>query len=230
MHYRLHLAGLLGTLLLMSCVPPMTLPEPTSSVPVQTPWNCAEAVDPKLEAFPFRASEDVVSNWVQEQLGMKLTAIQGGLSADGSGYYQYGWVGQRRYEVSQWVDARDSALVKINWKGPTPTLADVLHCLGEPSLYRAYLAPTPGGSWTYLELWYPKRGLMVTTYITRKATSMTAEQAVAYISYVQPGTPGELIPRFTGGISPGSERYTQIQQGLRPWPGDVSIIIIDERG
>ena len=59
---------------------------------------------------------------------------------------------------------------------------------------------------------------------------MTADQVIAYISYVQPGTPEELVTRFTEGIAPGSVRYAEILQGLKPWPGDIAKINIDERG
>ncbi len=231
MQHRPHPMGLLlGALLLTSCVEVMPRSESTPSAVVETPWSCTEVVDLRLEAFPFRASEEAVSTWVQQEIGVQSTAIQGGPSAFGNGYVKYWRVGQRWYEVSQWSDGRDSVLVKTGWDGSAPSLAEALRCFGQPSLYRAYLAMTPGGYWTCLDLWYPERGLLVSSCVTRKATRITPEQAVADISYVQPGTLSELIPRFTAGISPGSERYTQIERSLKPWPGDISRIAIDDRG
>ncbi|OIO96550.1 MAG: hypothetical protein AUK03_03790 [Anaerolineae bacterium CG2_30_64_16] len=88
----------------------------------------------------------------------------------------------------------------------------------------------PEAIWTYLELWYPERGLMVTAHITRKASGMTVNQAIAAIIYVQPGPPEDLITRFSWTTTRGSDRYVERLQGLKPWPDDITKITIDERG
>jgi len=71
---------------------------------------------------------------------------------------------------------------------------------------------------------------MVTAFVTHKTSGMTTDQVVAYVSYVRPGQPEDLIPRFFLGVVPGEDRYVEILQGLKPWPGDITKITIDERG
>lgn len=232
MRYRRHLAVLLSVVMLFaSCVdiaqPSERTPLPTS----QAQWDCEDVVDEKLKAFPFQIPGDTVIVWIQDQYRIELTDIHGGPSGDdGKGEYRYWWVGQRRYDVTRRLDARDSALVQVRWDKQAPSLAVTLRCLGAPPLYRAYLSPTEAGSWTVLELWYPERGIMVMASVTHKTSEMTTDQAVAHIAYVQPGSPEELITRFFVSTTRGSDRYMERLKGLKPWPGDISQVAIDEGG
>lgn len=231
MCHRLYSALLLlGTLLLTSCVPLATPPEPTPFAATQAQEECTEIIEEKLKAFPFLASTDAALIWIQDQYEIELSPIQGGPSADGSGDYRYWWVGQRRFDITLWVDARDSAVIRVRWDGKAPSLAIALRCLGAPPLYRAYLSPTPAGAWTYLELWYPERGIMVTAFVPRRVSGMTIDQAMASIAYVQPGSSEDLIARFFPSTTRDSDRYVERLKGLRPWPGDITKITIDERG
>ena len=194
------------------------------------PLDCAEVSDAKLVTFPFDQSAAVASIWIQHEYGLTTKEIEGNPSADGTQDTLYWRVEQRRYEVTLWSDARESALIRVEWPDRAPTLADTLRCLGDPSLYRAYYSWNPEAVWTYLELWYPERGLMVTAYMTRKASGFPDNEIVDRTSYVQPGKPEELIPRFFLAVVPGSDRYTQILHGLKPWPGSIEDVTIDERG
>lgn len=169
--------------------------------------------------------------WIRDQYDLTIEDIRSDLSADGAQFMlEWNRPKQRTYDVTLWNDARESAVVWERWSEQAPTLADALRCLGDPPLYRAHLAPTPAGDWTYLDLWYPERGIMVTAYVTRKVSEMNLTQAIKYIAYVQPGPPEDLITRFFWAITRDDDRYVEILKGLKPWPGDITKITIDERG
>lgn len=223
---------ILISLPLQSCVPLASPVVPFPSVTPRGQWICTEVIDARLTQFPYRAiiNTDMASAWVQQQYGAMVTDLQGWFSADGTKYYQYWQIGSRRYDVTGWTDGRESAAARVKLEETGPTLADVQHCLGVPSLYRAYYPLLPDGLWTYIEFWYPKQGIVIEAYITSKVSHITMQQPVKYITYVEPGTSEELISRFTRGIALGTERYAQILGGLKPWPGDISQITIDERG
>lgn len=229
-HLRHSSLMLLVAMLLTSCVPLSTPPQTVLPVATQPQWDCPEVIDARLATFPFGGIGDAVTTWIQDQYGVTVTEIKGGLSANGTGYYQYWWVGQQRYDVTWRIDAKESAVVRVRWESHAPTLADTLRCLGDPPLYRSHYALNPEAIWTYLDLWYPERGIMVTAFVTHKTSGMTTDQVVAYVSYVRPGQPEDLIPRFFLGVVPGEDRYVEILQGLKPWPGDITKITIDERG
>lgn len=222
---------LLTVLLTASCVP---LPTPSGSALAtrQEPWDCTEVIDTRLESFPFDADVETARGWVQTRYMLNAADVQFDLSADGAQSMLH-WRAQpveAIYGAVFWNDARESARISVNWYGQAPSLADVLRCLGDPSFYRAFLAPTPGGDWTCLELWYPERGIIATTYVTRKVFVMTTNQPVRGIVYVRPGLPDDLIIRTTWSITRDSDRYVEILKGLKPWPGDITKITIDERG
>lgn len=222
---------LIITLLLTACVPLTTPPDLPSSGPTQTMWGCSEVIDDKLKSFPFWAKADELRRWIIDEYQMTVEDVQFDLSADGAqSMLKWNWPENRNNNVTLWNDGRESALVWVVWKESAPTLADVLRCLGDPPLYRAYHAMAPEAMWTYLELWYPERGIMATAYIAHKTSSIKANQAVADISYVQPGLPEDLITRYFWTTETGSVRYKERLEGLKSWPGDISLLIIDERG
>lgn len=200
------------------------------NVPKHPLPDCAEVTEPKLSAFPFDQSAAAAATWIQYEYGLTAKEIEGNPSADGTQDTLRWRVEQRRYTVTLWSDVRESALIWVEWPDRALTLADTLRCLGDPSLYRAYYSWNPEAVWTYLELWYPERGLMVTAYATRKISGFPDNEVVNRTSYVQPGQPEELIPRFFLALAPGSDRYTQILHGLKLWPGSIEDITIDDRG
>ena len=198
--------------------------------PVYPPLDCAEVSDAKLATFPFDQSAAVASVWIQYEYSLTTKEIEDGLSADGTQHSLYWRVQQQSYDVTVWSDARESALIRVRRSDRAPTLADVLRCLGDPSLYRAYYVWYPEAVGTALELWYPEQGLMLTAHVTRRASGFRDHQIVEGTSYVQAGQPEEIIPRLFLAVAPGSDRYIQILHGLKPWPGSIEDVTIDDRG
>ncbi len=215
---------------LIACVSYTLPPSPIPSESLYSQKDCTEVVDDKPKLFPFRGTGETVIAWIQDQYDVTQTQIKGGPSANGRGYYYYWRVNTRKYAVTRRIDAQESAMVRMRWENFPPTLADILRCLGEPPLYRAYHFSNPETTWTYLELWYPQQGIMVTVYNTDKVATLRIDYPIAYVSYVQPGSPEELIPRLFRDVARGTQRYFEILRGLRSWPGDITKITIDEKG
>jgi len=192
--------------------------------------TCSEIVDKRIESFPFNATREEALTWVEEHYDITPAEIHGGLSANGTGYYYYWKVDAKRYDLTGDINAAEPPVVGLIWENKPPSVNDILYCLGHPALYRSYYAVLPEAIWTYLELWYPERGIMVTIYITDKVSSINNGIPIAYVSYVKPGSLEKLLPRIFRDIAPGSERYFQILHNLRPWPDDITKITIDETG
>ena len=193
--------------------------------------NCEEVSAERFATFPFVGAPSAVMLWVQNESGLDAKDIRSDISNDGAqSMLKWEQPPNRVYGVTLWNDARESALAWMKWLNRAPALADALYCLGDPPLYRAYYVWNPEAVGTALELWYPERGLMVTAYVTRKTSDFTGSLGLENTSYVEPGQPEDLITRFFWAVALDSDRYTQILHGLKPWPGSIEDVTIDDRG
>lgn len=197
----------------------------------QPPLGCDAVDDKRLVTFPFTGTADTALLWIQDAYGLTAADIKHDLSADrAQTLIKWKPLPNRENDALVWVDARESASVSVTWQDQAPTLADALRCLGDPPFYRAYYAQYPEAIWTYLELWYPERGFMVSSYAPRKMLGFANNQAIGDVSYVRPGLPEDLVTRFFWSVDRGSQHYTQILGSMKPWPSDIKMITIDERG
>lgn len=196
----------------------------------QPPPICDEVGDERLITFPFSGTADTALAWIEDQFGLTIKDVGDDLSADrAQRLIKWKSLQNRDYSAILWLDARESASVSMVWQDQPPTLSDILRCFGDPPLYNAFHSQHPEAIWTYLELWYPDRGIKVTLDAPRKISRFGNDQVISAISYVQSGPPEDLITRFSWAVERGSERYNQILQSLNPWPGDIKQIVIDER-
>lgn len=196
----------------------------------QPSLRCDAVDDKRLVTFPFTGTADTALAWIQDEYGLTAEDIKHDLSADRAQVLiKWKPLPNRENDALVWVDGRESASVSVTWQDQAPTLADALRCLGDPPLYRAYYAQYPEAIWTYLELWYPERGFMVTAHVPRKIVGFTNDQAIGNVSYVRPGPPEDLATRFFWAVDRGSEHYTQILRSTKLWPSDIRKITIDQR-
>jgi len=196
---------------------------------IQTKPQCDEVGDVRLGAFPFAGTTEGVLTWIGDQYELEAGSIRHDLTADrAQTLIKWRPSENRVYSVLIWNDSKESAAVTVQWETGVPTLTDVLWCFGEPTLYNAFHAQFAEATWTYLELWYPERGVKVTAHEPRKTLGFSGTQAITHIVYVQPGQPRDLIQRFFWAVDRKSERYVGILQGLKPWPGDIAKITIDK--
>lgn len=197
--------------------------------PQQSQLQCAEVSDDRLITFPFAGTTDAVLVWIRDQYGLSSEDIKSDLSADRAQMLvKWKSLQPRTYSALLWIDAKESGSVTVRWQNQAPILADIRRCLGDPPLYSAFYAKNPETVWTYLEFWYPERGLRVTAYVPRKVRDFAINQAVTDVTYVQPGPTEELVSRFFWAVAPGSDRYAEILRELKPWPGDLKKVTISE--
>lgn len=214
----LHILCGLSVIILLACM----------SKSQQKYLNCQRIGDERLIDFPFLEPANTARIWIADQYGLSLDDLRSDFSEDRSQMLiRWSPTQDQTYSALLWNELRESASISITWHNQAPTLADTVQCLGDPPLYRAFQARHPEAIWTYLELWYPERGLLVSVSIPRKARSVSGSQPVVYVMYVLPGPVEDLVSRFFWPIDRGSERYFQILSSLKPWPGDIKQITVD---
>lgn len=209
--------------LLLSCVP---------STPRQQ-RDCASVVDPKLTTFSFdQVSVQDVQLWLQHQYGLPEndTRVTRRPQDPQSEYWEWqiDWsANDIDYGVAFDGEGKSTATLHARWRNGVPTVGEVLRCLGKPAVYRAYPNWYPEAVWTQLELWYPNRGLVIRSLV--KGTTLRFDETLqlSSMTYVRPGSESELIPRVWA-VQPATETYNHILNSLRPWPGDLEDVTIDE--
>jgi hypothetical protein len=206
------------TLFLSSCVLPWE----------RRPMDCAEIGDARLADFPFnQPTVEVALAWIQEQYDLdKKDIFVSGRTEAGIEYLLWK-LEDKDYQVSLWDRGEPIVSAGLKWQSNSPTLGDALRCFGDPKEYRAYYKQWPEALYTNLELWYPDRGLIFSTFVTRKIAHYSTGVGLRGAQYVKPGSEQELVFR-SWVVSPGSAAYNDILNSLRPWPGDIKDVTIDD--
>lgn len=231
-HMRLALLAVIASVLVLaSCVPAPALS--TSSLPVitRTAWDCAEVVDDRLQSFPFDTNAPTARSWIRDHFELSAEGVNLELSADGTeSMLRWEQSEGRIYRATILNTSHTTRSLFVSWSQLTaPTLSDLLRCLENPPLYRAYYAPTPDGDWTYLELWYAERGIVAEAFVTNKVSGMSLDVPLKHVIYSRPGPAEKLVTRFYR-AEDCQPLHGQTSFGcLRPWPGDISRISIDAR-
>ncbi len=194
----------------------------------QQPVVCAEVGDSRLEDFPFKQPKVPTARaWIQERFALDASQIRYRDSTVGIEYLDWQAL-DRDYGASFWNRDGPTASAGFAWQKRAPTVGDAVRCLGAPEAYRAYHKPNPdAGPWTYLELWYPQRGLKLLAFLKREVSALDENMSLAGAEYAQPGSTAELTSRFWV-VAPGLEAYNQIVAGLKAWPGSVKDLVIDD--
>jgi len=120
--------------------------------------------------------------------------------------------------------------VGIDWrKGYEPTVQEVLACLGPPDYYTAALKPDQEVRFE-LSLWYLDEGLVVNSVNFSRNEPVKPvvreDRRVTHMVVLQPGSIVDSIMHVYGYSSVADVPDTLLGT-LKPWPGDLSQIVIE---
>ena len=206
---------LLGlAILLMSCRSPVE------------PLACSDIVDERLLGNPAAKLEfEEGEQWVYDTFSTEPAIEDYGIRDD---YYRYVLRWQQDdleysigYKQGSWKN------VNVRWQGDASTIQDIFQCIGEPTYYDAFYEQYAEAKYTGLGFWYPERGLIIGGSYSVPRKSFTETTTLSGVSYSAPGTLEELV-LDTHLIQPDSVELEQILAQIKPWPGSLEEIIIEE--
>lgn len=184
--------------------------------------NCQELVEETILALPFDAmTVQEAQQWITDAYG-----IQAKDSGPESTIRYLSWrIGDRYRQLT----FRDLGVdMTVLWEANSPAVTEVFRCLGEPEFYQAYYSLNPGGIYTILRLWYPHNGVNFVVTARRSVVIFDGLEPVTGIGYTQPGSLEETVLR-TMVVEANSDLFKKILSTIRPWPGSLKKVEIDER-
>jgi len=214
-----------------SCIP---LAEPSLTVSPDHPVACEDVVDVRIHSFPFTAaSKPAILAWIQDQYGLAekdISISHRPPTAELPDYWEWemGWrFADRDYRIAFLVSGRPDVVVTVQWQSEAPTLGDVLRCLGQPSAYHAYYQSYPEAVWTTLDVLYPEKGLEFHGFIQSKVSYIDERVRMRLATYAEPGSQENFVAHVYM-QEPGTEANAKSLSAFRPWPGDISKVMIDQ--
>lgn len=205
---------ILAMLLMAACEGLFITPVPTGQ-----PVECDDLVDKRVQSISFDPiSPEEAHAWVVST----FDTVASDNSPD-SMYILMNWdsEGQR---WSMYLTEKETTL-SVYWEHDGPALQEVLRCMGAPDYYRAFLDPTPGPTFTQLELWYLGDGLRFFITLTEPVSQFDSAVAIKGVSYFKPGTVQEIIRSII--VEPSSEQYRRLLNSVKPWPGNLDEVEVD---
>lgn len=194
-----------------------------SCVPEQSVVSCAEIQQDALRSLAYgNATKPQALTWIMDNYQLENATIT---EEDGRLRWLYG--------NSGYVATFEHGTLKrvgIDWrKGYEPTVQEVLTCLGPPDYYTAALKPDQEVRFE-LSLWYLDEGLVVNSVSFSRNEPVKPvvreDRRVTHMVVLQPGSIVDLIMRVYGYSSVADVPDTLLST-LKPWPGDLSQIVIE---
>lgn len=195
-----------------------------SALSARQPLDCEQIVDEPLRSVPFtELTYDSFPNWVTKTYGVPRNEITQGSHTMGLSDSYTAAVLWRSDDKLYSGDFIDDALqrVQVDWDQASPTVGEVVTCLGTPSDYSAiYLESTAEVPTLRLHLWYRSAGMLVvagTAGHSSEPPVIEDDIQVNRILITRPGPPEEMLRRGEAGISPDLRQL--IEQAVQRWPG-----------
>lgn len=210
----LQVAGLAAlTLILSGC---MAL----NVVPTSSPVDCESSFERAIDWTAIDAlGEDGVRQWVNKTYGTEANSSG---RVDGSTLFRWK-AAQKAYELTF---LRHPVRIDVSWQGQSPTVGDMIRCLGAPDSYQASIVPSLelAGSATGLYLWYVDLGVVGWRTGTAGDGMVTQNTPLEGMYLVQPSTEATMITR----IHPeGSWPQDRLTNSLKTWAGIDGIVFSD---
>jgi len=211
------------TAALASCAylsPPVTFDPNVGRQPVA----CTQILEGKLLQFPFgQLGLEETALWIQETYGIAPEKV---LATTGASYLRWK-EGSRTFSTAVYP-AEQTKAISVEQADNPPIVEEVLKCFGEPSYVYAYYDPTPDGPmYTVLQLWYTGMGVEFGSYVPAQLDVVDPQMPISGVSYSRPGPLSEMIlARYEA--EPESDEFHRILGRVKPWPGDLDGIVIDD--
>ena len=146
------------------------------------------------------------------------------------------WTG---WPFVRWADIRGQYVASFPREGKLtvvshdfrlePTLSQIIDCLGPPEYYLAYCAGQVGFGRLYVDLWYPKRGTVVTHYSFYEKKELPSIPPSLRMSSYRVVAPGPLEKIATDAYPYGLTRALEYQPlcPAKPWPGTIEAMEVE---
>jgi hypothetical protein len=209
---QLRIVGLTAlTFVLSGCMAPVVAP--TSS-----PIDCESSFE---RAIDWRAvdslGEEGVKQWVTKTYG---TAADSSALVDGSTVFRWK-AAQKAYTLTF---LKHPVRIDVEWQGQSPTVGDMIRCLGAPDSYQASVVPSPAGSSTGLYLWYVDLGVVGWRTGSAGDKMVTQNTPLEGLYLVHPSTEATMMTK----IHPeGSWPPDRLTSSLKTWSGIDGIVFSD---
>lgn len=194
-----------------------------SCVPEQSVVSCVEIQQNALRSLPYdNATKPQVLTWIMDNYQLDNATI-----AEEDGRLR--WLNGNSGYVATFEHGTLKR-VGIDWrKGYEPTVQEVLACLGPPDYYTAALKPDQEVRFE-LSLWYLDEGLVVNSVSFSRLETVQPivreDRRVTHMIVLQPGSVVDLTMRVYG-YSRVADVPDTLLGTLKPWPGDLSQIVIE---
>lgn len=188
------------------------------------PVTCAQILEGRLLKFPFgQVGLEETVLWIQETYGIAPEKV---LATTGTSYL-YWKEGSRTFSTAV-SPAEHTEVVSVEQTDNPPIVEEVLKCFGEPSHVYAYRDPTPDGpTYTVLQLWYTKMGVEFDSSVPAQLNAVDPQMPTSGVSYSRPSPLSDMIlARYE--VEPGSDEFQRIFGRVKPWPGSLDRIVIDD--
>ena len=202
--------------------------EPVTIPGTPPPFSCEKINDPRWQEFRFgvdsadEAAPRISRNWEIDSKPFTPYEYESGAS-------HLSWKDAAQ-GISYAAHFREKILrsIEVEFK-PTPTLAQVLDCLGPPESYGAYLEHENELTVFVMDLYYLEKGYVFTHSSLSQQKKPPADLPalrIELLSVVDPGTAEQMIPNVNWfGHLPGVQIWWQCV--LRPWPGSIEAIEVE---
>lgn len=181
------------------------------------PIACPAIIEPKLLSFPWDTmTMSDLDNWVKTSFP---TAIIRDRQTDHE-FIQIGWmVSDESYGIYYKGRVR---LIDQNLPSEL-TIADLLHCYGDPTYYAMEYTQAPEAAAIRLQFWYPELGLRFTSedYSGWRPKTKFDRQARVHSVTISPG--GTIEQVLKSGTA-HDEIVVEILSRIQPWPQDFDVI------
>lgn len=194
-------------------------------------FSCTRFAESRWQEFGFGTDSptDVISSVINlwdidsdqvraielssEDLRVKWGDIQGELGTDYSALFR-----------------EERQLIKVDvWWHPSPTLAQIIDCLGFPAYYAAFYQQEIETASLNLALWYVEKGFVVrhvSFHRQERPPEIRLTQRMTDLYVVAPGTSEQMVSNvYTYGDEPAVQAWGLCV--LRPWPGSIEAIEVE---
>lgn len=224
---KLQIALCLVVLFLQSCSATTVTPKTPTAIDARSAERCDRLKASTLPALSLSrvGSSDEFLAWVATQPSLVTAKIKLENSEDGA--QSAAWESAQA-EYGLVFGPHNDRRLNVIWTTPeTPIVGDVLRCFGGPQYYRAYNKSFVDRQQFIGELWYPSNGLKFWLVDPLPVKKVGLDTVVKGLVVGRPGSAESLAIDVFPNVKSASEARSIVEQ-LRPWPGRVEAIQIEE--
>lgn len=184
------------------------------STPQLSEKDCGKITDARPQSLPWvESSIPVFKDWIKSHYILQDSAIKETVYYDKSQGLE--WNSESR-DYS--LELHQLKRLHVSWQTKPLRIADIIKCLGKPSLYQAETGSDSGGPVHQLFLWYPEQGLVVGAGMRGGSPNFSETSQMEYMIFVKPAPMSDMLMAVFQG---GGWKVLMRETSVKPWPGKV---------